>query len=100
MHAHSRALSPISLGGNANGMQLLGPDTIDLIFQEQADGIDLVLAMPLRWVYRLCTAQAGGHTHHSGRKDLLLGRLGRLCGGDESGPPHNVRLRDEQRWDS
>jgi CubicO group peptidase (beta-lactamase class C family) len=52
-HANARSLvrtlSPISLGGNANGVRLLGPDTIDLIFQEQAKGIDLVLAMPARW---------------------------------------------------
>ena len=44
-----RVLSPISSGGTANGVRLLGPDTIDLIFQEQADGVDLVLAMPVRW---------------------------------------------------
>jgi CubicO group peptidase (beta-lactamase class C family) len=44
-----RALSPISLDGNVNGVRLLGPDTIDLIFQEQANGTDLVLAMPARW---------------------------------------------------
>jgi CubicO group peptidase (beta-lactamase class C family) len=44
-----RALSPISLDGNANGVRLLSPDTIDLIFQEQANGTDLVLAMPARW---------------------------------------------------
>jgi CubicO group peptidase (beta-lactamase class C family) len=44
-----RALSPIALSGNANGVQLLKPDTIDLIFTEQANGIDLVLAMPARW---------------------------------------------------
>ncbi|HTQ16048.1 serine hydrolase domain-containing protein [Mycobacterium sp.] len=44
-----RALSPISLGGAVNGVRLLSPDTIDLIFREQASGIDLVLAMPTRW---------------------------------------------------
>jgi CubicO group peptidase (beta-lactamase class C family) len=32
----ARALSPISLDGK--GVQLLSPDTIDLIFQEQANG--------------------------------------------------------------
>jgi CubicO group peptidase (beta-lactamase class C family) len=37
------------LGGTANGVRLLSPDTIDLIFQEQANGTDLVLAMPARW---------------------------------------------------
>ncbi len=45
----ARALSPISLGGEANGVQLLSPATIDLIFQEQANGIDRVLGVPLRW---------------------------------------------------
>ena len=44
-----RVLSPISLGGKANGVRLLSPETIGLIFQEQANGIDLVLAMPARW---------------------------------------------------
>jgi CubicO group peptidase (beta-lactamase class C family) len=44
-----RALSAISLGGRVNGLQLLRPETIDLIFQEQANGIDLVLGMPTRW---------------------------------------------------
>jgi CubicO group peptidase (beta-lactamase class C family) len=43
----ARALSPISLDGK--GVQLLSPDTIDLILQEQANGIDQVLAVPLRW---------------------------------------------------
>jgi CubicO group peptidase (beta-lactamase class C family) len=45
----ARALSPISLGGAANGVQLLSPATIELIFDEQANGIDQVLAIPLRW---------------------------------------------------
>lgn len=44
-----RALSPISLGGSANGVRVLGPDTIDLIFAEQSNGIDLVLFVPLRF---------------------------------------------------
>lgn len=42
------ALSPISLGGKANGVQLLTPDTIDLIFQEQSNGVDHILGVPLR----------------------------------------------------
>jgi CubicO group peptidase (beta-lactamase class C family) len=44
-----RALSPIALGGIVNGRHFLHPETIDLIFEEQADGIDLVLCMPARW---------------------------------------------------
>ena len=43
-----RALSPISLGGGVTGVQLLSPATIDLIFQEQSNGVDQVLAVPLR----------------------------------------------------
>ena len=63
-HANARSLvrtlSPISLGGTANGAQLLSPATIDLIFEEQANGIDLVLAMPARWGigYALPTPEA------------------------------------------
>jgi CubicO group peptidase (beta-lactamase class C family) len=44
----ARALSPISLGGRVTGMELLSPATIDLIFQEQSNGTDEVLAVPLR----------------------------------------------------
>ncbi|MGE0216926.1 serine hydrolase domain-containing protein [Mycolicibacterium sp.] len=44
-----QALSPISLGGKANGVQLLSPQTIELIFAEQADGVDQVLFEPLRF---------------------------------------------------
>jgi CubicO group peptidase (beta-lactamase class C family) len=44
----ARALSPISLGGKVNSVQLLNPPTIDLIFQEQSNGIDQVLAVALR----------------------------------------------------
>jgi CubicO group peptidase (beta-lactamase class C family) len=47
--ALARALSPISLGGKANGVQLLNPATIDLIFEEQSNGLDLVLMIPLRF---------------------------------------------------
>jgi CubicO group peptidase (beta-lactamase class C family) len=38
----------VSLGGAAGGVQLLSPRTIDLVFEQQADGIDLVLGVPLR----------------------------------------------------
>ena len=45
----ARMLSPISRGGVANGVRLLSPAVIDLIFEEQAKGVDLVLGVPLRW---------------------------------------------------
>ena len=52
-HGNSRSLatiaSAISLGGRACGVQLLKPETVELIFEEQANGFDLVLPAPVRW---------------------------------------------------
>jgi CubicO group peptidase (beta-lactamase class C family) len=36
-------------GGEVDGVRLLGPDTIGLIFQEQARNVDVVLGVPLRF---------------------------------------------------
>ena len=44
----ARIMSVVSRGGQIDGVRLLGPDTIDLIFREQLNGIDLVLGVPLR----------------------------------------------------
>jgi CubicO group peptidase (beta-lactamase class C family) len=44
-----RIMRVMSLGGEAGGVRLLSPETIDLVFDEQADGVDLVLAVPLRF---------------------------------------------------
>ena len=44
-----RILSMISLGGKLDGKQWLSPSTIDLIFQEQSNGKDLVMAIPVRF---------------------------------------------------
>lgn len=46
--AIARILSIVSLGGEV-GVRFLSPRTIDLIFQEQCYGIDLVLGIPLRF---------------------------------------------------
>ncbi len=52
-HGNARSLatllSAISLGGTARGVKLLKPETIELIFEEQANGTDLVLSVPMRW---------------------------------------------------
>lgn len=50
-NARSMALvqSAISNGGVVNGVQLLSPDSIDQIFREQSNGVDLVLMMPMRF---------------------------------------------------
>jgi CubicO group peptidase (beta-lactamase class C family) len=44
----ARILSVISRGGEVDGVRLLRPETIELIFREQANGIDVVLGVPLR----------------------------------------------------
>jgi CubicO group peptidase (beta-lactamase class C family) len=52
-HANARSVARIlrvlALGGTANGVRLLSPDTIGLIFTEQSHGTDLVLGVPLRF---------------------------------------------------
>ncbi|MER6076200.1 serine hydrolase domain-containing protein [Streptomyces sp. NPDC001817] len=45
----ARLLSAVSRGGVVDGVRLLSPETIDLIFREQANGIDLVIGLPMRW---------------------------------------------------
>jgi len=45
----ARVMSVLSRGGEVDGVRLLSPATIDLVFQEQIDGIDLVLGVPLRF---------------------------------------------------
>ena len=51
-HGNARSvaqiLSAITLGGQVGGTRLLSPDAIELIFEEQSDGVDLVLGVPLR----------------------------------------------------
>ena len=42
-------MSVVARGGEVDGVRLLSPDTIDLIFREQINGIDLVLGVPLRF---------------------------------------------------
>ncbi|MGI8609811.1 MAG: serine hydrolase domain-containing protein [Candidatus Dormibacteria bacterium] len=45
----ARILKALSLDGVVDGTRLLSPDTIGLIFEEQSNGIDLVLGVPLRF---------------------------------------------------
>jgi CubicO group peptidase (beta-lactamase class C family) len=44
----ARVMSVVARGGEVDGIRLLGPQTIDLIFREQQNGVDLVLGLPLR----------------------------------------------------
>jgi CubicO group peptidase (beta-lactamase class C family) len=52
-HANARSVArimkAISIGGEVDGIRLLSPDTIELIFNEQSHNIDLVLGVPLRF---------------------------------------------------
>jgi CubicO group peptidase (beta-lactamase class C family) len=45
----ARVMSVVARGGEVDGVRLLSPGTIDLIFREQLNGVDLVLGVPLRW---------------------------------------------------
>ncbi|MFE2024081.1 serine hydrolase domain-containing protein [Streptomyces hygroscopicus] len=45
----ARILSALARGGQVDGIRLLGEKTIDLVFDVQADGVDLVNALPSRW---------------------------------------------------
>jgi CubicO group peptidase (beta-lactamase class C family) len=45
----ARILSVVSRGGEADGVRLVRPETLDVIFREQANGVDLVLGVPLRY---------------------------------------------------
>ena len=45
----ARVMSVVARGGEVDGVRLLSQDTIDLIFSEQQNGIDLVLGVPLRF---------------------------------------------------
>jgi CubicO group peptidase (beta-lactamase class C family) len=52
-HANARSvariLSAVTLGGQVNGIQLLSSEAIESIFEQQSDGVDLVLGLPLRF---------------------------------------------------
>ncbi len=45
----ARVMSVVARGGEVDGVRLLSRETIDLIFHEQLNGVDLVLGVPLRW---------------------------------------------------
>src|SRR5580698_328552 len=45
----ARVMSVVARGGEVDGVRLLSPETIEMIFREQLNGIDVVLGVPLRW---------------------------------------------------
>jgi CubicO group peptidase (beta-lactamase class C family) len=44
-----RLMRAMSLGGTAGGVRLLSPRTIELVFDQQSSGVDLVLGQPIRF---------------------------------------------------
>ncbi len=60
LNGHSNArgvldvLRVLSLGGEAGGVRLLSEKTIDLVFEQQSDGVDLVLGEPFRFGIGYC----------------------------------------------
>jgi CubicO group peptidase (beta-lactamase class C family) len=60
LNGHSNArgvldvLRVLSLGGEAGGVRLLSPETIELVFDRQSDGVDLVLEEPFTWGIGYC----------------------------------------------
>ena len=57
-HSNARGVLDVmrvmSLGGSAGGVRLLEPETIELVFQQQSDGVDLVLEEPFRFGIGYC----------------------------------------------
>ena len=45
----ARILSAVALGGGVDGTRLLSSEAIELIFEQQSNGVDLVLGIPLRF---------------------------------------------------
>ena len=69
---------------SVDGVRLLSPETIDLIFDEQSHGVDLVLGVPLRFGIGYALPEPETVPYVPAGPDLLLGRLGRLD--DRHGP--------------
>jgi CubicO group peptidase (beta-lactamase class C family) len=60
LNGHSNArgvldvMRVLSLGGSASGVRLLSPSTVEQVFREQSDGVDLVLEAPFRFGIGYC----------------------------------------------
>lgn len=61
-HGNARSVAKIqavvSNGGSSGGVQILSPDTIERIFDEQSHGVDQVLMVPVRFGLGYCLAAA------------------------------------------
>ena len=97
-HANARSVARIikalALGGVVNGTRLLSPDTIELIFDEQSHGTDLVLGVPLRFGigYALPETETVPYVPQGRSATGAAGAADRLG----SRPPRDLGVHDEQ----
>ncbi|CCF35844.1 beta-lactamase [Colletotrichum higginsianum] len=77
----NRILSAISLGGCVDGKRLLSRETLDLVFEEQSNGVDLVVGAPLRFGVGFALTGAEGPTAYlpKGRVCFWAGLGGSLA---------------------
>ena len=92
----ARVMSVVARGGEVDGVRLLRPDTIDLIFREQHQRHRPGARRSAALRHRLRAAPARHPALDPGREDLLLGRLGRLHDRHGRRPPDDDLLHDEQ----
>ncbi|MER6120459.1 serine hydrolase domain-containing protein [Streptomyces sp. NPDC001743] len=75
----ARALSVISRRGRVNGHRLLSAETVDRVFEVQADGVDLFLGVPVRWGMGYALADERTMPHMpTGRICFWVGRGGSI----------------------
>jgi CubicO group peptidase (beta-lactamase class C family) len=75
----ARALSVISRRGQVNSRRLLSEETVDKVFDVQADGVDLFLGVPVRWGMGYALADPRTMPHmRTGRICFWVGRGGSI----------------------
>ncbi|WP_234374981.1 MULTISPECIES: serine hydrolase domain-containing protein [unclassified Streptomyces] len=75
----ARALSVVSRHGQVNGRRLLSEETVDKVFDVQADGVDLFLGVPVRWGIGYALADPRTMPHMpTGRICFWVGRGGSI----------------------
>ncbi|MFD6247649.1 serine hydrolase domain-containing protein, partial [Streptomyces roseolus] len=75
----ARALSVLSRRGQVNGRRLLSEETVDKVFDVQADGVDLFLGVPVRWGMGYALADPRTMPHMpTGRICFWVGRGGSI----------------------
>ena len=99
-HGNARSVARIQAvvanRGTVDGVNLLSPTTVERIFDQQSDGIDLVARHSVAVRDRLRPAPTSHVPLHPRRTRLLLGRSWRLDDHYRPRSSHDDRLHDEQ----